>query len=125
MLQSSVHEVWARFTCSTLEDRFSYKISDCFETFPFPEHWRSHEQFEIAGQEYYKFRADLMEANNEGLTSTYNRFHSPDEHDEGILELRRLHGLMDGAVLRAYGWDDLADSATIGFGLDCPARLRR
>ena len=27
------------------------------------------------------------------------------------MELRRLHGLMDGAVLRAYGWDDLAESA--------------
>ena len=52
-----------------------------------------------------------MIANNEGLTKTYNRFHSPDERDEGILELRRLHGLMDGAVLRAYGWDDLAESA--------------
>ena len=34
------------------------------------------------------------------------------------MELRRLHGLMDGAVLRAYGWDDLADSAVCGFGLD-------
>ena len=52
-----------------------------------------------------------MVSNNEGLTKTYNRFHSPDERDEGILELRRLHGLMDGAVLRAYGWDDLAESA--------------
>lgn len=55
---------------------------------------------------------DLMQTNSEGLTDTYNRFHSPDECDEGILELRRLHGLMDGGVLRAYGWDDLADQAT-------------
>ena len=31
--------------------------------------------------------------------------------DKGILELRRLHGLMDGALLRSYGWDDLAESA--------------
>ena len=54
----------------------------------------------------------------EGLTKTYNRFHSPDERDEGILELRRLHGLMDGAVLRAYGWDDLAESARCEFLLD-------
>ena len=52
-----------------------------------------------------------MVANDEGMTKTYNRFHSPEEVDEGILELRRLHGLMDGAVLRAYGWDDLAESA--------------
>ena len=36
----------------------------------------------------------------------------------GILELRRLHGLMDGAVLRAYGRDDLAESASCEFLLD-------
>ncbi len=35
-----------------------------------------------------------------------------------ILELRRLHGLMDAAVLRAYGWDDLAESARCEFLLD-------
>jgi hypothetical protein len=57
-------------------------------------------------------------SNDEGLTSTYNRFHDPHEQSEGILELRRLHGLMDGAVLRAYGWDDLAESARCEFLLD-------
>ena len=46
-----------------------------------------------------------------GLTDIYNRFHDESERDEGILELRRLHGQMDEAVLRAYGWDDLADQA--------------
>ena len=34
------------------------------------------------------------------------------------MEFRRLHGLMDGAVLRAYGWDDLAESASCEFLLD-------
>ena len=56
-----------------------------------------------------------MIANNEGLTRTYNRFHSPDERDEGILALRRLHAAMDDAVLRAYGWDDLAETAKCEF----------
>jgi hypothetical protein len=48
-----------------------------------------------------------MIANDQGLTTTYNRFHSPDEDHPGILELRRLHDAMDRAVLDAYGWDDL------------------
>jgi hypothetical protein len=59
-----------------------------------------------------------MSDNEEGLTKTYNRFHDPHEQSEGILELRRLHGLMDAAVLRAYGWDDLAESARCEFLLD-------
>jgi hypothetical protein len=48
-----------------------------------------------------------MAKNGEGLTTTYNRFHDPEEHDPGILQLRVLHREMDEAVLRAYSWDDL------------------
>ena len=34
---------------------------------------------EFIGERYHKFRAELMANNNEGLTSTYNRFHHPAE----------------------------------------------
>ena len=61
---------------------------------------------------YRDHRADVMECRGEGLTRTYNRFHDPDEHATDIKRLRELHHLMDQAVLRAYGWDDLADQAT-------------
>ena len=57
-----------------------------------------------------------MIANNEGLTSTYNRFHDPSETSSDLLELRRLHGEMDQAVLDAYGWNDVLTDC--GFGLD-------
>jgi len=62
---------------------------------------------ERAGREYYDFRAALMVTNNEGLTKTYNRFHDPDERSPEILKLRELHAAMDGAVLDAYGWNDI------------------
>ncbi|WP_147869439.1 Eco57I restriction-modification methylase domain-containing protein [Stieleria maiorica] len=110
LLQSRVHEIWARFFGSTLEDRLNYSTTDCFDTFPFPLQ-ADLEDLNDIGRRYYSERATLMSAANEGLTDTYNRFHSPEERNEGILGLRRLHGLMDGAVLRAYGWDDLADQA--------------
>jgi hypothetical protein len=106
-LQSRPHEVWARFFGSSLEDRLRYTPSDCFETFPFPADWESHPALEEAGRAYYEHRAELMLANDEGLTKTYNRFHDPDERDPGILELRELHAAMDRAVLEAYGWSDV------------------
>ena len=56
-----------------------------------------------------------MVARNEGLTKTYNRFHNPAERAPDIVRLRELHDAMDQAVLRAYGWDDLADSAAPEF----------
>ena len=107
LLQSRVHETWSRVFGSSLEDRFMYALSDCFETFPFPDRWDSRSDLEAAGKAYYDHRAVLMVANNEGLTKTYNRFHDPYERSPGIVRLRDLHAAMDRAVLDAYGWTDI------------------
>ncbi len=132
-LQSSIHISWALLQASSMKDDPRYSAADCFETFPFPTalldsasndpaHDASRQCLEAIGERYHQFRAELMVANNEGLTSTYNRFHDPAETSSGLLELRRLHGEMDQAVLAAYGWSDVpqpgpADSLC-GFGLD-------
>jgi len=107
LLQSRLHEVWAVFNCSTLEERFRYMPTDAFETFPFPEDVEIDLRLEAAGQAYYEFRATLMVRNNEGLTKTYNRFHDPEEASSDILKLRDLHAAMDRAALDAYGWKDI------------------
>ena len=107
ILQSRIHEVWARFFSSTLKDDLQYAPSDCFETFPFPSGYESNPALEEAGKAYYDFRADLMVRNNEGLTKTYNRFHDPNEDSPDIVRLRELHAAMDRAVLDAYGWQDI------------------
>ena len=52
-----------------------------------------------------------MAERNEGLTKTYNRFHDRGQNAPDIVRLRELHAEMDSTVLRAYGWDDLADRA--------------
>jgi len=114
LLQSRIHETWFRFFGSSFKDDMRYVISDVFETFPPLSSAGIREDVPLVsefGNQLYEYRARRMIENNEGLTQTYNRFHSPDERDPGILELRRLHGEMDVAVLRAYGWDDLADQA--------------
>jgi hypothetical protein len=107
VLQSRIHEVWARFFSSTLKDDLAYAPSDCFETFPFPSGPESNAALERTGKEYYEFRADLMIRIDEGLTKTYNRFHDPNEDSADIQRLRELHAAMDRAVLDAYGWQDL------------------
>ncbi|MCF7963403.1 MAG: hypothetical protein K9M08_21905, partial [Pirellula sp.] len=109
IMQSQAHVCWSTFFGSTMKDDPVYTPTDCFATFPFP--YQYLEQLRTVGQSLYEIRANLMMKQQEGLTKTYNRFHSPGEHDARILELRRLHSEMDVAVLRAYGWDDLADQA--------------
>jgi len=107
LLQSSVHEMWARFFGSSMKDDLRYNPSDCFETFPFPPNWQQNQELEATGKIYYEFRAAMMIRNNEGLTKTYNRFHDPDESDPDISKLRELHAAMDRAVLDAYGFIDI------------------
>jgi hypothetical protein len=127
VLHSSAQELWAKCFSSSMEDRIRYTPSDCFETFPFPSalldsaasdpaQEATRQSLETIGARYHQIRAELMVANNKGLTSTYNRFHDPSETSSSLLELRRLHGEMDQAVLAAYGWSDVPTAC--GFGLD-------
>lgn len=109
VLQSRIHEIWARFFSSSMKDDLRYAPSDCFETFPFPPNYEIEATLESAGQAYHDHRAALMVAANEGLTKSYNHFHDAEDRSDQIQTLRELHGEMDRAVLRAYGWDDLAD----------------
>lgn len=115
MLQSRVHEVWARFFASTLEDRLRYAPSDCFRTFPFPDGFESNLALIAAGDAYHTYRASLMIDRNQGLTKTYNRFNARGEPGLDIARLHVLHAEMDSAVLQAYGWADMADRAVSEF----------
>lgn len=116
VMQSRLHELWAKFFGSTMKDDPVYVPTDCFETFPFPNLFEANEALESAGNTYYDFRANLMVRNDEGLTTTYNRFHDPAEPSPDISKLRELHAAMDRAVLDAYGWQDI--QPVCGFGLD-------
>ena len=94
-----------------MKDDIRYSPSDCFTNFPFPEGYDGNPALEAAGQAYHEYRAQLMIETNKGLTPTYNRFHDAYDDDPAIQRLRDLHAEIERAVLRAYGWDDLADAA--------------
>jgi len=115
VLQSRVHEIWARSFSSSLGDGLRYAPTDCLETFPFPERWREHDRLAELGARYHEHRAAIMHHRREGLTATYNRLHDPDERDPALLELRALHAELDRAVLDAHGWHDLALAARCEF----------
>ena len=107
VMQSRIHETWARVFSATLKDDLQYTPSDCFETFPFPVNYERNPDLEAKGQEYFEFRAALMKLNRQGLTKSYNRFHDPEEQSEDFKKLRALHEAMDRAVLDAYRWTDI------------------
>lgn len=127
VVQSTLHEVWARKYSGALETRLRYSPSDCFETFAFPQGlWKAADStLASIGERYYEYRKSLMLSLWLGLTDIYNLFHAHDlssemvakvskksvvEAESGyqrLLELRRLHRELDLAVRDAYGWKEL------------------
>ncbi|WP_260472456.1 Eco57I restriction-modification methylase domain-containing protein [Chlorobium phaeovibrioides] len=126
IVQSTIHEVWARKYSGSLETRLRYSPTDCFETYTFPEAlWQVPNQIlATTGEHYHEYRRALMLRLWLGLTDIYNLFHNraltpaivakvsgkPDEAESGyagILELRKIHQELDEAVLAAYTWSDL------------------
>jgi SAM-dependent methyltransferase len=127
VIQSSVHEIWARRYSGEHETRLRYSPTQCFDTFALPAGIWSAQVQELAevGARYHDHRARLMRKLWLGLTDIYNLFHDRELRVEVIakvsnkpieiardslgdlLELRRQHESLDNAVLAAYGWTDL------------------
>ena len=127
VVQSTLHEVWARKYSGALKQDLRYSPSKCFDTFPFPEGlWQTADPaLATIGERYHEHRRSLMLSLWLGLTDIYNLFHSRDLTPEriakvskkspaeaaaglqGILELRRLHQELDLTIRNAYGWPDL------------------
>jgi hypothetical protein len=127
IVQSTLHNEWARKYSSSLETRLRYTPINCFETFPFPQNPSPDIQKSLRtiGRQYHDFRKQLMYRLQLGLTKTYNLFHAPDlsidmvktachrdeesakQAYEALLHLRELHKAMDQAVRDAYGWRDI------------------
>jgi hypothetical protein len=127
VVQSTLHEMWARKYSMRLEERLQYSPSDCFDTFAFPEgHWQTaNSALAAIGERYHEHRKSLMLSLWLGLTDIYNLFHARDltpvkvarvskksaeeaaRGCEGLLELRRLHVELDLAIRDAYGWQNL------------------
>ena len=109
VLQSRHHVIWARLLSSSMKTDLRYSATDCFETFPFPQNDPREEipALEAIGERLYQARASYLVDSQQGLTTCYNRLKDPQEDEERVLELRRLHEELDRAVLEAYGWSDI------------------
>lgn len=102
ILQSTLHDVWARAVSSTLEDRLRYSTSNVFDTFPFPWPAPNSERQESVAEAARRIVAARQEAcakSGKGLTRIYNQM------DEGAYtDLAKAHRDLDKAVLACYGW---------------------
>jgi hypothetical protein len=104
-LSSSIHDLWAKEFCSTLEDRLRYTSSEVFDTLPFP---KEIEKLNLLGKEFYQKREKIQIKLNLNLTQFYNSFHNSSNKEETFKHIRKLLQKIDHLILALYGWDDLS-----------------
>ena len=125
VVQSTLHEVWARKYSMSLKQDLQYSPSNCFDTFACPAGLWQTADLGLAelGERYHVHRKGLMLSLWLGLTKIYNLFHARDLSPEmvrnvsnkdtasagfaDLIDLRRLHVELDLTVRDAYGWQDL------------------
>ncbi len=123
ILSSQIHIVWALASGGRLEDRPVYNKTRCFDPFPFPTIEESPIKLRIRdlGERLDSHRKRQQEQHPAlTLTGIYNvleklragqTLNAKDKviHDQGLVSvLKQIHDDLDGSVLEAYGWSDLA-----------------
>lgn len=78
IVQSTIHEVWARKYSGALKQDLRYSPSKCFDTYAFPANlWQAaNPALANIGERYHEHRRNLMLSLWLGLTDVYNLFHS-------------------------------------------------
>lgn len=105
VLESRVHEVWARLLSSSLGEGLRYLPSEAFDSFPFPEarHLRPGGALDTLGRRLYEARAERLVEAGIGLTTLKNQLLDRFVADDGTRRLRALYEELDRCVLDAYG----------------------
>jgi SAM-dependent methyltransferase len=132
VLQSRLHEIWARAHGSTLKTDLRYTPSTVFETFPFPPHPDGHHDprgrpktplashVAACATRFDRLRRKLCQQQAIGLTALHNQLPRP-----GTTPLHLVYAALNDAVTACYGfppelWRD--DDATLSALLNLNAR---
>ena len=106
ILNSCLHDAWARETSGSIRSELRYTPTDCLYSFPFP-NWDIEGPLSVIGKRLETCRSEAKCSRTIGMTELMNVFHDRGEQSADIARLRALHVEMDQAVAAAYGWSDL------------------
>lgn len=103
VLQSRLHEHWARALSSTLGGGLNYTPSRCFETFPLPPRT---ERIVAAADHLERTRDRACHMLQLGRSTLRTRCLGGDA-DRQVAAVSDAHRALDAAVAIAFGWEDL------------------
>ncbi|NUQ78978.1 MAG: class I SAM-dependent DNA methyltransferase [Polyangiaceae bacterium] len=111
ILQSRLHEIWARARGSTLKGDLRYTNTTIFETFPFPlQRWGNYDahtppstdkatRVATLAQAFDKLRTTTCKEHGLGLTKIHNQLKAGE-----LPELQRAYDALNEAVATCYGF---------------------
>lgn len=102
VISSWMHRSWAQWWGSSMQERFRYAISDCFDTFPLP---KVTKELDVLGKKLDTLQREFAIQRDVGLTKLYTLVNTPSCNDDDVVELRAIHEQIDRAVINAYGFD--------------------
>lgn len=106
LLNSSIHECWARENSGSIGTGLRYTHTDCFYTFPLPG-LEQRKYITHAGQLLEAERCRYRAERNCSVNEMMDAIHRPPQGISKEDRLRELHVSLDLSVAHAYGWDDL------------------
>lgn len=121
VLSSSLHRTWVIKYSGAMRTHPRYSPSDVFLTFPRPHPTERLAEF---GKTLDRERREVMLRRDLGLTRLYNFVNNPDiidSADTDVARIRQIHVELDGAVMAAYGWDDVP----LDYGFHTYRQMRR
>ncbi|MCH5236132.1 MAG: class I SAM-dependent DNA methyltransferase [Muribaculaceae bacterium] len=93
MLNSNMHNIWVRTVCGRLKSDFRYTVSQCYNSFPFPELTTSDKRvLEDLAQ-------NILNIRDMNFDMTLGEMYNPESMPE---ELKQAHHELDLAVERIY-----------------------
>jgi type II restriction/modification system DNA methylase subunit YeeA len=108
ILQSRVHEAWARATGTQLreaESGFRYTPTSTFETFPFPHPTKKQEaEIAAAAKALHELREGWLNPKKEIPAPELRKRTLTNLYNARFAWLTQAHDRLDHAVLDAYGW---------------------
>ncbi|WP_290576543.1 Eco57I restriction-modification methylase domain-containing protein [Ketobacter sp.] len=108
VLQSSIHDIWARWMSGQLgSTTINYSSSRSLDTFPLPDEKEQKSLLHSAGKDYDNARSESMKGLSVGSTQLYNLVNDASKTHVLVENVRSHIVLMDKSVLQAYGWNDI------------------
>jgi len=105
ILQSTLHNEWARKYSGALKQDLRYSPSNCFVTFPFPQGIPNEKEAELERlvKQYHEFRRKLMLTMQLGLTKTYNQLHNSNLRELSETDINTISTLKPKEFQKQFG----------------------